>query len=361
MNGLANSGVDTDVSPVREAHRFDEAHLARWMSDNVAGHEGPITVRQFHGGQSNPTYLVTTPTRSFVLRRQPTGALLKGAHAVDREAFVQDRLAKTPVPVAQIYGTCVDRDVIGTMFYLMELVDGRIFWDATFPSVERDERPAYFQAMNATIADLHALDPVAVGLTGFGRPTGYVERQIKRLSEQYVADTDAGRDPNMDRMIGWLKHARPRTENRAAVVHGDFRCDNLIFHPTEPRIVAVLDWELSTLGDPLADFAYHSMMYRMPDHIVAGLAGADLLALNVPSEEEYLARYAERSGLSDTSDYDFYVAFSFFRIAAIIHGIKGRLARGTAASPNADERVQTLPELAALAWDQARRAGAPAA
>lgn len=357
---LANTAVHAGIIPVREAQQFDESGLARWMSENVDGHDGPISVRQFRGGQSNPTYLVTTPEQSYVLRRQPSGVLLKGAHAVDREALVQGKLADTRVPVARIFGVCLDTDVIGTMFYLMELVDGRIFWDATFPDVGVSDRSDYFMAMNTTIADLHAIEPASIGLDGFGRPTGYVERQIKRLSEQYIADTAAGRDPNMDRLINWLEHARPRNEARAAIVHGDFRCDNMIFHPTEPRIVAVLDWELATLGHPLADFAYHATMYRMPSHIVAGLAGEDIAKLNVPSEEEYLALYAERVGLADTSDYDFFVAFSFFRIAAIFHGIKGRLARGTAASPDAAERVKALPELAELAWEQARRAGAPA-
>lgn len=345
--------------PVRDGFQIDEAKLANWMNANVADYEGPISVRQFRGGQSNPTYLISTPNRSYVLRRQPSGTLLKGAHAVDREAGVQSGLAETPVPVAQIYGLCLDPQIIGTMFYLMELVEGRIFWDATFPDVDAKARPEYYRAMNATIADLHAVDPVAVGLGEFGRPSGYVERQIKRLSAQYAADNDAGRDPYMDRMIAWLEQAEPRNECRTAIVHGDYRCDNLIFHPTEPRIVAVLDWELATLGHPLADFAYHAMMYRMPSHIVAGLAGEDLIQLGAPSEEEYLALYADRAGISDTSDYDFYVAFSFFRLAAIIHGIKGRMIRGTAASPDAAARVDTLPELAKLAWQQALRAGAP--
>ena len=360
MAEIADIAETTGAMPVREGHQFDEVSLSRWMSANVEGYEGPISVRQFRGGQSNPTYLVATPSRSYVLRRQPSGVLLKGAHAVDREAMVQSALCGTRVPVARIYGTCVDTDIIGTMFYLMELVEGRIFWDATFPDVETGERPEYFRAMNAAIANLHTLDPARIGLGGFGRPTGYVERQIKRLSEQYLADTAAGRDPNMDRLIAWLETARPQNQERVAIVHGDFRCDNLIFHPTEPRIVAVLDWELATLGHPLADFAYHAMMFRMPSHIVAGLAGADLAMLNAPNEKEYLAMYAATAGIADTSDYDFFLAFSFFRLAAIIHGIKGRLARGTAASAEAADRVSAFPELAELAWEQARGAGAPA-
>lgn len=360
MADLASGDLDDGVTSVREAHRFDEGRLERWMEDNVDGHIGPIIVRQYRGGQSNPTYLVTTPVRSFVLRRQPPGPLVQGAHAVDREAMVQSALVDTRVPVARIHAICLDAEVIGTIFYLMEVVNGRIFWDASFPEVGVSTRPEYFRAMNSTIADLHALDPASIGLEGFGRPTGYVERQIRRLSAQYVADTAAGRDPNMDRMIAWLEHARPRTEGRAAIVHGDFRCDNLVFHPTEPRVAAVLDWELATLGHPLADFAYHAMMFRMPSHIVAGLAGVDLAMLNVPSEADYLAMYAERAGVVDTTDYDFFMAFSFFRIAAIFHGIKGRLARGTAASPEAAERVKAFPELTELAWAQARRAGARA-
>lgn len=352
--------ASADVMPVRSKHQFDEARLTAWLSANVEGFAGPVTVRQFRGGQSNPTYLLATPARTYVLRRQPPGPLLRGAHAVDREALVQSALIGTSVPVARVYAVCHDPDIIGTMFYVMELVEGRIFWAATFPEVSRSDRPEYYRAMNRTIANLHALDPMKIGLNQFGPPTGYVDRQIKRLSQQYLADTAAGRDPDMDRVIAWLEHAKPQGAERLAVVHGDFRCDNLIFHPTEPRIVAVLDWELATLGHPLADFAYHAMMYRMPSHIVAGLADADLAEINAPGEDEYLALYADCAGITDTADYDFFVAFAFFRVAAIIHGIKGRLARGTAASAEAAERVDALPELTALAWEQARRAGAPA-
>jgi aminoglycoside phosphotransferase (APT) family kinase protein len=345
---------------VREGHQFDETSLARWMSANVDGYEGPMRVLQFSNGQSNPTYLIATPSRSYVLRRQPSGPLLKGAHAVDREARVQTALLQTNVPVPRVYGVCYDPQIIGTMFYVMERVEGRIFWDASFSEVSKVDRPEYFQAMNATIANLHCLEPARIGLADFGRSTGYVDRQIKRLSEQYLADTIAGRDRNLDRVIGWLQQAKPHSQEKAAIVHGDFRCDNLIFHPTEPRIVAVLDWELATLGHPLADFAYHAMMYRMPSHIVAGLAGADCVELNVPSEEEYLALYAASAGIVDTTEYEFFMAFSFFRLAVIIHGIKGRVARGTASSAEAAERVKALPELTELTLEQARRAGAPA-
>ena len=345
------------TSAVREQHRFDEAALAAWMQDHVAGYQGPLIVEQFKGGQSNPTYKLITPGRSYVMRRKPPGQLVKGAHAVDREARVLAALEKADFPVAHVYGLCTDDSVIGTWFFIMEMVEGRIMWDATFPDVDREERPAYFAAMNATIAALHKVDYKAVGLEDYGRPGSYFERQIARWSKQYLADEEAGRNPHMDRLIEWLPTAIPVGEE-VSVVHGDFRSDNMIFHPSEPRITAVLDWELSTLGHPLADFAYHAMMYRMPPLIVPGLAGADLEALNIPSEEEYLAAYCRNSGRDSLPGYDFAMAFNFFRFAAIIHGIKGRYLRGTAANAEAKSRADAFPALAELAWDQAVRAGA---
>ena len=345
------------TSAVREQHRFDEAALAAWMQDHVAGYQGPLIVEQFKGGQSNPTYKLITPGRSYVMRRKPPGQLVKGAHAVDREARVLAALEKADFPVAHVYGLCTDDSVIGTWFFIMEMVEGRIMWDATFPDVDREERPAYFAAMNDTIAALHKVDYKAVGLEDYGRPGSYFERQIARWSKQYLADEEAGRNPHMDRLIEWLPTAIPVGEE-VSVVHGDFRSDNMIFHHREPRIIAVLDWELSTLGHPLADFAYHAMMYRMPPLIVPGLAGADLKALNIPSEEEYLAAYCRNSGRDSLPGYDFAMAFNFFRFAAIIHGIKGRYLRGTAANAEAKSRADAFPALAELAWDQAVRAGA---
>lgn len=352
MTGLDEANAGT--TPVRDAHRFDEAGLARWMSEHVADYAGPLRVEQFKGGQSNPTYRLVTEARSYVLRRKPPGELLKGAHAVEREAQVLTALARAGFPVARVYGLCQDTGVIGTEFYVMEMVEGRIFWDATFPSIGAAERPAYFDAMNATLASLHRIDYAAIGLREYGRPGNYFQRQIGRWSQQYVQDTDAGADPFMDRLIAWLPDHIPPGD-QTSIVHGDFRCDNLIFHPTEPRVIAVLDWELSTLGHPLADFAYHAMMYRMPPHIVAGLAGADLAGLGIPSEFDYIAAYCARTGRSGIPGYDFYLAFNFFRIAAIFHGIKGRVARGTASSAQARERVGVFPELAALAWQQVER------
>jgi aminoglycoside phosphotransferase (APT) family kinase protein len=343
----ANSGT----TPVREGYQFDEARLAEWLGANVKSYRGPLAVEQFKGGQSNPTYKIVTPSRCYVLRRKPPGRLLKGAHAVEREAKILAALSSVGYPVAHVYGSCVDDSVIGTWFYVMEQVEGRIFWDATFPDVPRGERPGYFHAMNETLARLHMVDYQSIGLGDFGRSGNYFERQIARWSKQYLEDVDAGRDPAMDRLIEWLPAHIP-SDDETSIVHGDFRCDNLIFHPTEPRVLAVLDWELSTLGSPLADFAYHTMMFRMPPGIVAGLAGSNLALLNIPSESAYIDDYCRSVGRASIPDYDFYLAFNFFRMAAIFHGIRGRVARGTAASADAQRRAQSFSTLANLAWAQ---------
>lgn len=338
------------TTPVREGYAFDEGALSRWMTAHVDGFGGPVTVTQFKGGQSNPTYRLTTPKHSYVLRRKPPGALLKGAHAIEREARVLTALAGAGFPVARVHGLCTDDSVIGTWFYIMDMVEGRIFWDATIPDVSAADRPLYFDAMNQAMAQLHNYDPVAIGLSDYGRPGNYFSRQIARWTGQYLDDPDAGRDPNMDRLIEWLPANIPQdATEEVSVVHGDFRIDNMIFHPTEPRILAVLDWELSTLGHPLADFAYHAMMYHMPPHIVAGLGGADLADLNIPSEADYVAAYCRRTGRDVIPGYSFALAFNFFRLAAIFHGIKGRAIRGTAASAQAHQRAAAFPELAALA------------
>lgn len=349
---------NTGTTPVREGFGFDVAALAGWMRVHVEGFMEPLSVEQFKGGQSNPTYKLITPGGNYVLRRKPSGVLLKGAHAIDREVRVLQALGGQGFPVPRVYGLCTDEAVIGTWFYVMDMVQGRIFWDASLPAVPRQDRPLYFDAMNQTIARLHAIDPNACGLGDFGNPGNYFARQIGRWSKQYLQDTDAGRDPHMDKLIDWLPTAIPGDGAAISIIHGDFRCDNMIFHPTQPRVVAVLDWELATLGHPLADFAYHAMMYRMPPDIVAGLAGADLAALNIPSEADYIAAYCRRTGRAGIDNYDFYIAFNFFRLAAIFHGIKGRAIRGSAASAQATQRIAKLPELAKLAWDQALRAGA---
>jgi len=339
-----NTGTDT----VGQRLRFDEAALERWMERHVDGFRGPLRVALFKGGQSNPTYRLDSSSGSYVLRRKPPGPILKNAHAVEREARVQQALAGSGVPVAHVHALCTDESVIGSWFYIMDFVEGRIFWDATFPEVGHGERPAYFNEMNAVIAALHTIDPQSVGLGDFGKPGNYFARQISRWSRQYLEDSQAGHNDDMDVLVEWLpRHIPVRDESR--IVHGDFRCDNLIFHPTEPRILAVLDWELSTLGHPLADFAYHAMMYRMSPRIVAGLAEADLGALNIPSQDDYVRAYCERTGRDGIPDWEFYLAFNFFRLAAIFYGIKGRAMRGTASSAHARERAQSFPVLAALA------------
>ncbi|WP_066557601.1 phosphotransferase [Croceicoccus bisphenolivorans] len=344
--GIAEA--NTGTTPVRAGYEIDAARLTEWMAANVDDFAGPLTIEQFKGGQSNPTYKLVTPTAKYVLRRKPPGQLLKGAHAVEREAKVMAGLGKTGFPVPRVHGICTDDDVIGTWFFVMDMVEGRIFWNATFPEVSREDRPAYFDAMNATMAALHQVDYEAVGLGDYGKPGNYFARQIGRWSKQYLADEEAGRNEDMDRLVAWLPENIP-TGDETSVVHGDFRCDNMIFHPTEPRVVAVLDWELSTLGHPLADFAYHAMMYRMPPDIVAGLEGVDLAALNIPSEAEYVAAYCKRMGRESIPNWDFYIAFQFFRLAAIFHGIKGRVIRGTAANAQAKERAEAFPRLARLA------------
>ena len=339
---------------VRAAHRFDEGRLARWMETNVPGYEGPLGVEQFNGGQSNPTYKLVTPGRRYVLRRKPPGALLPGAHAVDREAQVLQAVERTGFPVPHVHALCTDDAVIGSWFYVMDMVEGRIFWNATLPDRTPPERTAIYDAMNATIARLHRIDHRAVGLGNYGRTGNFVERQVARWSRQYLADDVAGRDPNMDRLIAWLPDHIPAGDE-TTLVHGDFRIDNIIFAPEADEVRAVLDWELSTLGHPLADFAYHLMMYRMPALTIPGLAGADLPALGIPSEEDYVASYCRRTGRDELPDLDFYVAFNLFRFAAICHGIKARIARGTAASADAGRLAADLPILAALAWQQAER------
>jgi aminoglycoside phosphotransferase (APT) family kinase protein len=340
------------TSEVQDRHRFDEARLADWLNQNVEGYEGPLTVLQFKGGQSNPTYKVETPHRSYVLRRKPPGELVRSAHAVDREFRVISALHPTGFPVPRPFGLCEDATVIGTWFYVMEYVDGRIFWDGSFPGVSPADKSNYFEAMNATIARLHAIEPSSVGLSDYGRPANYFVRQINRWSRQYIEDEAAGRIREMDKLVEWLpQHIPP--EEKATIVHGDFRSDNMIFDPTEPRVVAVIDWELSTLGEPLADYFHHLMMYRLPTAIM-GIFGNDFRALNIPTEEEYLAAYCRRTGRANGVPHpSFYMAFSIFRLAAIAHGIRGRVTRGTASSKHAQEISMLVEQLAELAWAEA--------
>jgi aminoglycoside phosphotransferase (APT) family kinase protein len=338
---------------VRPGQEIDASKLEAWLYATVEDYAGPLTIEQFRGGQSNPTYKLSTPRRAYVLRRKPPGNLLPGAHAVEREFRVISALSGAGFPVARPHALCTDPEVIGTPFYVMDMVEGRIFWETTLPGLTRDERGRYFDLMNATIAALHSLDAEALGLSDFGKPGNYFARQIARWSRQYREDEAAGRDPNLDRLIEWLpEHIPPGDES--SIVHGDFRADNLIFHPTEPRVLAVLDWELSTLGHPLADFTYHLMMYRLPTSIIGGMQGADLAGLGIPAEQDYVAAYCRRTGRDSIEALDFYLAFNMFRFAAILHGIKGRIVRGTAASAHARSMAENVAPLAELAWAQVR-------
>ena len=340
--------------------RLDAARLASYLEQHVKGFAGPLTISQFKGGQSNPTYLLATPARRYVLRRKPPGKLLPSAHAVDREYRVIGALHRQDFPVAEPLCFCADESVTGTAFYVMEFADGRVFWEPQMPSSDKSERAAVYDAMNATIARLHAFDPAAIGLSDFGRGENYVARQVERWSKQYRASETEKIDA-MERLIDWLpRHIPPAGTPR--LVHGDYRIDNLIIDKHAPTVLAVLDWELSTLGDPLADFTYHLMAWHMPvTESAAGtatLAGHDLAALGIPSMADYVAAYVARTGLDPRPHLPVYLAYNFFRIAAILQGIIGRVRDGTATSDFAPKKAEMIRPLADTAWQFAREAGA---
>lgn len=332
------------------------AAIDRWMSDRIDGYRGPAEITTFAGGQSNPTYRVSAPSGRYVLRSKPVGTLLPTAHAVDREFRILSALQGTSVPVPRAFALCEDDTVIGRMFYIMEHVEGRVVYDPRLQDVSRPDRSAIFASMNQTIANLHALSPAEIGLGDFGRPGAYVERQIRRWTRQYRASEGAP-IPAMDRLIDWLPEHLPE-ERETRVIHGDYRLDNLILHPTEPRVVAVLDWELSTLGDPMVDFAYHMLSWRVSPDLFRGLAGVDLDALGIPDEASYLDRYLRQTGQPRPAEWEFYLIFSLFRIAAILQGVAKRAEEGTAADKAAVETGRKARPLAELAWDMARAATA---
>jgi aminoglycoside phosphotransferase (APT) family kinase protein len=347
---------NTGTRAVADRLRFDQHALEGWLANHVDGFTGPLEISQFKGGQSNPTYRLHAPSGDLVLRRKPPGKILPGAHAVEREYRVIAALGAQGFPVPRVHGLCEDESVIGTPFYVMDLVAGRIVWEAHFPGLSNEARAAHFDAMNATIAQLHSFDPQAIGLGDYGRAAGFVERQVARWSKQYLADVEGGRIAAMDKLVDWLGRHLPPDSGDARIAHGDFRCDNMIFDAVEPRVHAVLDWELSTLGDPASDFTYHLLMYRMPAQIFAGLAGVDLAALGIPSESDYAAAYCRRTGRTHIPNLDYLMVFNLFRLAAIVHGIKGRLVRGNASSSHAAQMVERLEPLAELAWAQAETA-----
>jgi len=344
--------LNTGTKEVAETHRFDEGALARWMEANVEGYQGPLEVRQFKGGQSNPTYQLVTPTKKYVMRRKPPGKLLPSAHAVDREFKVISALHPTGFPVARPYGLCTDEGVIGTMFYVMDMVEGRILWDQSLPQYEPAERRAIYMAKLKTLADLHNTDVEAVGLSDFGRPGNYMGRQVDRWTKQYRA-SETVKVEEMERLIEWLPQSLPPQE-RTSVVHGDYRLDNMVLHATEPRVAAVLDWELATLGEPLADFTYLLMNW------VNGAISAipDLKSHGIPTIEEYVAEYCRLTGRDGLPSLNWYFAYNSFRLAGILQGIVGRVRDGTANSPQALANAERVPLLAKAGWEFARQAGA---
>jgi aminoglycoside phosphotransferase (APT) family kinase protein len=340
---------DSATSEVRQGFELPLASLETYLRTALPAFAGPLTVRQFSGGQSNPTYRLDTPSRSYVLRRKPPGALLPGAHAVEREYRVMHALAGTKVPVPQCYALCLDPSVVGTPFFIMEHVAGRIFWDPSLPAVPAPERRLYYSALVSALADLHRLDYLALGLGDFGRPGGYLARQLGRWSMQYHEDEAAGRVTELERLMAWLEAHRP-AEEPACLVHGDCRFDNAVFEARAPRLLAFLDWELSTLGDPLADFAYLLLLYRLPGLGVRGLRGRDLASLALPAEQELVALYCAQAGRDGLPHLAYYIAFNLFRLAAILHGIRGRIIRGTAASAEARAHAAQVEAVAALGW-----------
>jgi aminoglycoside phosphotransferase (APT) family kinase protein len=352
------------TKPVAESHRFDVGALQAYLRAHLPGFEGPLSVEQFKGGQSNPTFKLVTPTQAYVMRSKPgpVAKLLPSAHAIEREFRVMRALANTDVPVARMHLLCEDESLIGRAFYVMEHVDGRVLWDQSLPALDKPQRGAIYDEMNRVIAALHRVDPKAIGLADYGKPGNYFERQIARWSRQYQASITQPIDA-MDRLIEWLPAHIPagaRDETQVTVVHGDFRLDNLIFHPSEPRVLAVLDWELSTLGHPLADFSYHCMAWHIPHTMGRGIGGLDAAALGIPSEAEYVRLYCERTQRSDAvalaADWNFYLAYNLFRIAAILQGIAKRVEDGTAASAQAREAGAGARPLAQLGWAFARQA-----
>ena len=341
------------------ASDINAAALESYLAHHIDGFAGPLTLARFKGGQSNPTYKLSTPTRAYVLRRKPFGKLLPSAHAIEREYRVTQALALAGFPVARPLHLCTDDSIIGAAFYVMEHAEGRVFWEPHAPELSGADRAALFDSLNDTIARLHKLDNTALGVADFGKPQGYVARQIRRWSEQYRA-SETETIPEMDRLIAWLPGVCP-ADSGAAIVHGDFRLDNCIIHPNEPRVIAVLDWELSTLGDPLADFTYHLMQWFMP----VSETGAGVGSLKghegdpgVPAIDTYIADYCRRTGRSGIPDLDVYMAYNFFRLAAILQGILGRVRDGTAANGQAAAMARQVRPLAESAWVFARKAGA---
>ncbi len=334
-----------------DVHHFDEAKLAAYLEAHLAGFHGPLKAEKFSGGQSNPTFLLEAASGRYVLRRKPPGPLLKSAHAVDREFRVIQALQATEVPVAEGYHLCEDDGVLGSMFYVMEYVAGRVFWNPALPELEPSERTAVYAEMHRVLAELHQVNVEAVGLSDFGRPGNYFARQVGRWSKQYRASETESIEP-MERLMEWLPANMPEDDGRVGLIHGDYRLDNFIFHPDQPRAVGLVDWELSTLGHPFADLAYQCMHWRMPpDGPIPGLGGLDRTSLGIPTEPEYVASYCQRMNIADIPHWSFYLAFSFFRFAAIAQGVRKRALDGTASSDRAVEVGKLARPFAKMGWE----------
>ena len=342
---------------MNDVAHIDTEALDAYFSTHVAGYHGPLSAEKFATGQSNPTFFVSAASGKYVLRRKPPGTLLKSAHAIEREYAVMRALATTAVPVPRMLALCEDAGVIGTPFYVMAHVDGRIFWDPAVPEVSRPDQAAVYDEMNRVLAALHAVSPAAVGLSDFGRPGNYFARQITRWGDQYRA-SETGVIADMDALMVWLAAHMPPDDGRVSIVHGDYRIDNFIFAKDAPKLIAVLDWELSTLGHPFADLAYQCMQWRLPNEgVFRGLAGVDRAALGIPTEADYVALYCQRAGLGAMTHWNFYLAFSFFRLAAILQGVKKRALDGNASNPERGLQMgEAVPVLAQLAMQLARGA-----
>ena len=340
---------------------LDEVKLAEYLTKHVEGFKGPLTASKFPGGQSNPTFQIEAASGKYVLRRKPAGKLLPSAHAVDREFMAMDALKDSDVPVAKAYHLCEDDSVIGSMFYVMEFIDGRIFWNAALPELDNTQRTDIYDEMNRVLAAMHSVDINEVGLSDFGKPGNYYQRQIGRWSKQYIAaKTDD--IPAMDGLMEWLENNIPEDDGRVGLAHGDFRLDNFIFHPTESKILAVVDWELSTLGHPFADLAYQCMQWYFPANSdMPGLMGLDRTALGIPTEEEYVAKYCERMGLTEIPNWNFYLAFSFFRLASICQGVKKRALDGNASNKKALKVGGLVIPLAEMGLGKSKQAAAVSA
>ena len=354
------SVADSNAALSGAALPFDALALESYLVANIAGFQGPVTITRFKGGQSNPTYLLSTPSRQYVMRAKPgpVAQLLPTAHAVEREFRLQSALAGSAVPVTAMHCLCEDESVIGRAFYVMDFVEGRIFWEQSLPGMEAAERSAIYDEINRVIAELHKVDFNALGLADYGKPGNYFNRQIDRWTRQYRA-SEIDTIEAMERLMEWLpQHIPQEADPQVSLVHGDYRIDNVIFHPTEPRILAVIDWELSTLGHPLADFAYHLMSWHMtPSPTMRGLQGLDFKALGIPAESAYIAAYERRIGHPVAGDWNFYLAYNLFRLAAILQGIAKRVQDGTTSSPQAAENGRLARPLAELGWKFAQQSG----